>query len=62
MPATVPKKCFFRVLRTAGVPEDTIKETDEQLQDPIDLERDAVFLVTHGLDTDQLMNRMGSSP
>ncbi len=57
-PAKFPKKDFLHILRTAGVPEETIKATDEQLQDPIDLERDAVFLVTH----DQLMNRMGGSP
>jgi hypothetical protein len=61
-PRTVAKKDFFRILRTAGVPEETIKATDEQLQDPIDLKRDGVFLVRHGLDRDQLMNRMGGSP
>jgi hypothetical protein len=61
-PAKLPKKDFLRVLRTAGIPEETIKAADEQLQDPIDLERDGVFLVTHGLDRDQLMNRMGGSP
>src|SRR5438132_5266926 len=48
--AKLPKKEFLHVLRTSGVPEETIKATDEQLQDPIDLERDGVFLVTHGLD------------
>jgi hypothetical protein len=61
-PAKLPKKDFLHILRIAGVPEETIKATDEQLQDPIDLERDAVFLVTHGLDRDQLINRMGGSP
>ena len=64
-PRTVAKKDFFRILRTAGaagVPEATIKATDEQLQNPIDLKRDAVFLVTHGLDRDQLMSLMGGSP
>jgi hypothetical protein len=61
-PRTVAKKDFFRILRAAGVPEETIKAIDEQLQDPIDLERDGVFLVTHGLDSDQLMSRMGASP
>jgi hypothetical protein len=60
--AKLPKKDFLHVLRTAGVPEETIKATDEQLQDPIDLERDGVFLVTHGLARDQLMIRMGGSP
>ena len=61
-PARLPKKHFLHILRTAGVPEETIKATDEQLQDPIDLEKDGVFLVTHGLDRDQLMSRMGGSP
>jgi hypothetical protein len=28
----------------------------------VDLERDGLFLVTHGLDRDQLMDRMGGSP
>jgi hypothetical protein len=61
-PGKFPKKDFLHVLRTAGVPEETIKAADDQLQDPIDLERDGVFLVTHGLDRDQLMDRMGGSP
>jgi hypothetical protein len=61
-PAKLPKKDFLHVLRTAGVPEETIKAADEQLEDPIDLDRDGVFLVTHGLDRDQLMSRMGGSP
>jgi hypothetical protein len=38
-PKIVAKKDFFRILRTAGVAEETIKATDEQLQDPIDLKR-----------------------
>ena len=61
-PAKLPKKDFLHILRTVGVPEETIKATDEQLHDPIDLERDAVFLVTHGWDRDELINRMGGSP
>jgi len=61
-PAKLPKKDFLHILRTIGVPEETIKATDEQLHDPIDLERDAVFLVTHGWDRDELINRMGGSP
>jgi hypothetical protein len=60
--AKLPKEDFLHILRSAGVPEETIRATDEQLQDPIDLERDGVFLVTHGLDRDQLMSRMGGSP
>jgi hypothetical protein len=61
-PRTVAKKDFLRVLRTAGIPEETIRTAEEQLQETIDLKRDAVFLVRHGLDRDQLMDRMGASP
>jgi len=61
-PATLPKKDFLHILRTIGVPEATIQATAEQLHDPVDLERDAVFLVTHGWDRDELINRMGGSP
>jgi hypothetical protein len=61
-PAKLPKKVFLQVLHAAGVPQQTIEATDEQLQDPVDLDRDGIFLVTHGLDRDQLMDRMGGSP
>jgi hypothetical protein len=61
-PTKLPKQDFLRILRRAGVPEETIKATDERLQDPIDLERGAVFLVTHCLGRDQLMSCMGGSP
>ena len=33
-----------------------------RLHDPIDPKRDGIFLVTHGLDDDQLVSRLGSSP
>jgi hypothetical protein len=56
------KKDFLHVLRRAGIPEETIKEADEQLHDPVDQDRDGIFLVTHGLDRDQLVSRMGGSP
>jgi hypothetical protein len=58
----ISKKDFLQILAKAGVPQEIIKATDEQLQDPIDLERDGIFLVRHGLDRDQLINRMGGSP
>lgn len=60
--AKLPKKDFLHVLRRAGIPEETIKEADEQLHDPVDQDRDGIFLVTHGLDRDQLVSRMGGSP
>ena len=62
MGANLPKKEFLRVLRRAGIPEEIIKMADGQLHDPIDLKRDGIFLLTHGLDRDQLVNRMGGSP
>jgi hypothetical protein len=57
-----PKKEFLLVLRRAGIPEEIIKMADEQLHDPVDHKRDGIFLVTHGLDRDQLISRMGGSP
>jgi hypothetical protein len=60
--ARLPKQEFLLVLRRAGIPEETIEVADEQLHDPIDLKRDGIFLLTHGLDRDQLVSRMGGSP
>jgi hypothetical protein len=60
--ATVNRRDFLHVLRRARVPEEIIKMAGEQLHDPVDQERDGIFLVTHGLDRDQLMCRMGGSP
>jgi hypothetical protein len=60
--ATVNRKDFLDVLRRARVPEEVIKLAGEQLHDPVDQKRDGTFLVTHGLDRDQLTCRMGGSP
>ena len=62
MAAQFPKKEFLLVLRRAGIPEEIINMADGQLHDPIDLKRDGIFLVKHGLDRDQLVSRMGGSP
>jgi hypothetical protein len=56
------KKDFLHVLRRVRIPEETVKAADEQLHDPVDEERDGIFLVRHGLDRDQLISRMGGSP
>jgi hypothetical protein len=56
------KKEFLLVLRRAGIQEEVIKEADRRLHDPIDPKRDGTFLVTHGLDHDQLVSRLGGSP
>jgi hypothetical protein len=58
----LPKKDFLHVLHRAGIPEETIRAADEQLHDPVDPEKDGIFLMTHGLDRDQLVSRMGGSP
>jgi hypothetical protein len=58
----LPKKEFLRVLRRAGIPEETIRLADERLHDPVDEERDGMFLLAQGLDRDQLISRMGGSP
>ena len=60
--ATLKRKDFLHVLRRARVPEEVIKLAGEQLHDPVDQKRDGTFLVTHGLDRDQLTCRMGGSP
>jgi hypothetical protein len=60
--ATLTKKDFLRVLRRARIPEEIIKAAGERLHDPVDHRRDGIFLVTHGLDCDQLISRMGGSP
>ena len=60
--ATLNRRDFLQVLRRARVPEEIIKMAGEQLHDPVDQKRDGTFLVTHGLDRDQLTCRMGGSP
>ena len=60
--ATLNRRDFLQVLRRARVPEEIIKMAGEQLHDPVDQKRDGIFLVTHGLDRDQLVSRMGGSP
>ena len=60
--AKLPKKEFLQVLRRAGISEETVKLADELLHDPVDQKRDGIFLLTHCLDRDQLISRMGGSP
>jgi hypothetical protein len=60
--AGLPKKGFLHVLRRAGIAQETIKMADERLHDPVDQDRDGIFLLKHGLDCDQLVSRMGGSP
>ena len=60
--ATLKRKDFLLVLRRARVPAEIINLAGKQLHDPVDQKRDGIFLVTHGLDRDQLICRMGGSP
>ena len=60
--AALKRRDFLQVLRRARVPEEIIKMAGDQLHDPVDQKRDGIFLVTHGLDRDQLICRMGGSP
>jgi hypothetical protein len=60
--AKLPKREFLHVLRRAAISEETVKLADERLHDPVDQKRDGIFLLTHGLDRDQLISRMGGSP
>jgi hypothetical protein len=60
--ASLAKKDFLQVLHRARIPEETVKAADEQLHDPVDEERDGIFLIRHGLDREQLISRMGGSP
>ena len=60
--AKLRKKDFLHDLHRAGMPEETIKAADKQVHYPVDQERNGTFLVTHCLDRDQLISRMGGSP
>jgi hypothetical protein len=57
-----PKKKVLEVLRKVGIPEGTVTEIDEDLEDPIRLPRDGAFLLQHGITRDQLVSMMGGSP
>ena len=61
-PDTMPKAEAIEVLRRAGVAPETIHALESELDDPIDLVRDAAFLDRHGIGRNALINRMGGSP
>ena len=62
MGKTVSKAEAVRVLRRAGYSTETIQEIDDQLADPIDLDRDAPTLLRYGITRERLMDAMGGSP
>ena len=53
---------FARVLKRAGYPPDIIEEVAAQLEDPIDVDRDAHILDRYNLTRGRLMQVMGASP
>jgi hypothetical protein len=52
----------LRVLRRAGVPEETVRALDDALDDPVDLQRDGNLFLRYGITRDWLIGRMGGSP
>ena len=56
------KADVLEVLRRAGVPEETIRALDAELEDPVDVQRDANLLARHGVTLGLLVDRMGGSP
>ena len=50
------------VLRRAGYSERTVAALDAELDDPVDLVRDANVLLRHGITIDSVIDRMGGSP
>jgi hypothetical protein len=57
-----PKEKVLEVLRKVGISDETVKEIDEALQDPLKLPRDGAFLLRHGITRDELISMMGGSP
>jgi hypothetical protein len=60
--AEYSKKRVLEVLRKVGIPDETVKEIDEDLKDPIKMPRDEVFLLQHGITRSELTSMMGGSP
>jgi hypothetical protein len=52
----------LRVLRRAGVSEDTIEALESELDDPVDVKRDEGLFSLYGLTRDRLVDLMGGSP
>ena len=61
-PDTMPKAEAIKVLRRAGVAPETIQALESELDDPIDLVRDAAVFDRYGVGRNALINRMGGSP
>jgi uncharacterized membrane protein YebE (DUF533 family) len=53
---------ILAVLRRAGYSEQTVAALDAELNDPVDIDRDADVLLRHGITVDGVIDRMGGSP
>jgi hypothetical protein len=62
MSRTISKAEAARVLRRAGYSAETIREIHDQLDDPIDLDRDAETLRHYGITREHLTETMGGGP
>ena len=58
----VTKAEATRMLRSVGTSEELIREILDQLDDPIDSDRDAQTFERYGLNYERLTERMGGSP
>ena len=58
----ISKREVLRVLRRAGFPAETIRSVDEELPDPIDLDRDGDALARHGITHSIIDDSFGASP
>ena len=59
---TMSKAEFMHILRRIGE-NDAAKELDQQLDDPIDFDRDAHLLASYGFySAGQLVDRLGGTP
>jgi hypothetical protein len=50
------------VLRRAGYSEQTVAALDAELQDSVDVDRDANVFLRHGITLGSVIDRMGGSP
>jgi len=61
-PDTRGKAEILTVLRRAGYSEQTVAALDAELDDPVDVDRDANVFLRHGITLGTVIDRMGGSP
>jgi DNA-directed RNA polymerase subunit H (RpoH/RPB5) len=59
---TLSKEEATSVLHRVGFSQEKIAQILGELDDPIDVDRDAAVLEKHGISRDTLVNLMGGSP